>query len=162
MTNLSSLLNIAAQAGTALGRFGILVATRQLRITSQQALTTFEDSLAHEYRDLAARLPTKALLGEPLSQTEQQNAFDEFYHYFDLSNEQVFLRQIGRVSQSTWTYWRDGIKSNLGRPAFACAWDEINNRAPKDFSELRRLIQEDFKQDPKKWNGTKRTNNSLP
>lgn len=67
MINLSSWLNIAAQAGTALGGLSILVATWQLRITSQQALTTFEDSLAHEYRDLAARLPTKALLGEPLS-----------------------------------------------------------------------------------------------
>lgn len=152
MINLSW-LNIVAQAGTVLGGFGILVATWQLRITRQQALTTFEDSLAHEYRDLVARLPTKALLGESLSQTEQQSAFDEFYHYFDLSNEQVFLRQIGRVSPRTWAFWRDGIKSNINRPAFACAWDEISNRAPKDFSELRRLIQEDFKLDPKKWKG---------
>lgn len=152
MTNLSSWLNIAAQVGTAFGGFGILVATWQLRITRQQALTTFEDSLAHEYRDLAARLPTKALLGESLSQTEQQSAFDEFYHYFDLSNEQVFLRQIGRVSPRTWAFWRDGIKSNLRRPAFASAWEEISNRAPEDFSELHRLIREDFNQDPKKWN----------
>ena len=90
-------------------------------------------------------------LGQPLTDTEQQDAFDEFYHYFDLSNEQIFLRQIGRISPNTWTYWRDGIKANVARPAFRTAWETISIQAPKDFSELRRLLQENFEQDPKKW-----------
>lgn len=151
MVAFSFLLNEVAQVATALG---ICVAAGQLIVSGKQALTTFEDSLNHEYRELASRLPTKALLGKPLTDDEQRQSFDEFYRYFDLSNEQVFLRQKGRISRRTWTFWRDGIKSNLRRPAFVSAWAEINTNAPEDFSELRKLVQEDFAKDPKSWGGS--------
>jgi hypothetical protein len=61
------------------------------------------------------------------------------------------LRQIGRISKKTWVFWVDGIKTNLSRPAFAKGWEDIGRRSDKDFSELRRLIVEDFKSDPKQW-----------
>ncbi len=124
---------------------GIIFAACQLLVTKKQAMTTFEDNIAREYRDLANRLPTKALLGKDLSDDEYQKAFDEFYHYFDLSNEQVFLHQRRRISKATWNYWRDGIRSNIRRPAFARAWAEISETSNGDFSELRRLIAVDFK-----------------
>ena len=72
-------------------------------------------------------------------------------HYIDLTNEQIFLRQYNRVSAKTWENWRDGIKSNLARPAFKRAWNEIKLRVPKSFEELRRLEKVDFKDDPLKW-----------
>jgi hypothetical protein len=46
---------------------GVFIAAWQLWRTYRQSITTFEDSLACEYRELAATLPTKALLGERLS-----------------------------------------------------------------------------------------------
>jgi len=49
--------------------------------------------LAAEYRTLAASLPIEALLGGTLSDEEHQDALDEFHHYFDLSNGQIFLRR---------------------------------------------------------------------
>ena len=144
-------LNVIDKIVPILGVTGLGIGAYQLRHTRQQALTTFEDSLAREYRELVNQIPTMALLSEPLPEDEQDKAFDDFYHYFDLSNEQVFLRQINRISPGTWKYWRAGIKSNVHRPAFKCAWEKISSQAPEDFSELRRLMREDFQKDPRKW-----------
>jgi hypothetical protein len=85
-----------------------------------------------------------------LTDEEHERALDEFYHYIDLSNEQVFLRQRKRISAATWLNWRDGIRSNLDRPAFARAWQEIKERSG-NFAELRRLEAEGFQSDPAEW-----------
>ena len=129
----SALANFATAAA-------VIVAAWQLVLTHRQSVTNFEDTFAREYRELAAKLPTKALLGEPLTEEEYVKHFDEMYHYFDLCNEQVFLRNLGRISEKTWNFWKDGIASNLKRPAFERAWAEIAARANNDFSELRTLF----------------------
>ena len=135
-----NLLSALASVATAIAVF---FAAWQLVLSQRKAMTAFEDSLAKEYRDLAAKLPVKALLGEPLTEAEYSRHFDELYHYFDLCNEQVFLMQAGRVSKRTWAFWRDGMASNLARPAFSLAWSEIAARAGEDFSELRKLFPPD-------------------
>ena len=129
----------------------VLLAWWQLRLTKQQSVVTFEDSLAREYREIADRLPIGALLGEQLSDAEYSQAIDTFYRYIDLSNEQVFLRINRRITKNTWQNWADGIKSNLSHPAFRRAWEEIKRRAPDSFAELRRLEQSDFAADPAQW-----------
>ena len=129
----SDIANLATAAA-------VIFAALQIRLSKKQAATSFEDSLAKEYRELAARLPTKALLGEPLSDKEHADSFDEMYHYFDLCNEQVFLAEAGRISRATWKFWRDGITANIRRPAFERAWSEIAARSNRDFSELRAIV----------------------
>ncbi len=109
----------------------------------RQNVTSFEDSFAREYRELAATLPTKALMGKELSEEEHNAHLDEFYHYFDLCNEQEFLHQRGRISRNTWKFWHDGIASNLQRPAFRRAWNEICTQTKSDFSELRAIFPPD-------------------
>jgi hypothetical protein len=116
-----------------------IVAAWQLRHMQQQSTTAFEDALVREYRELASTLPLPALLGEPISDELHAEELDEFYRYFDLCNSQVFLHDRGRISNETWTFWEQGIRSNLKRPAFARAWAEIAARANGDFSELRRV-----------------------
>lgn len=130
-------LSDAANLATAVA---IIFAAWQIWLSKKQAETTFEDSIAKEYRELAAKLPTKALLGESLTDDEYSDSFDEMYHYFDLCNEQVFLNQEKRISDKTWRFWEDGIKSNMSRPAFERAWSEIANRSENDFSELRSVV----------------------
>ena len=130
---------------------GVFFAAFQLWHTRARAITTFEDSLANEYRQITGRLPTEALLGEILTPEVQKTNFHEFYRYFDLTNSQIFLRQSGRISKKTWKFWAEGIQTNLARPAFASNWADISRRAGSDFSELRRLIAEDFKSDPRYW-----------
>lgn len=131
---MTEVLDTITSVGTAVG---VLVGAWQLLQAHQQTVTEFEDSFSREYRELTANLPTKALLGEPLTEQEYSDHFDEFYHYFDLSNEQTFLFLTGRVRARTWKYWKDGIEANLSRPAFRRAWSEIAARAPSDFEELR-------------------------
>jgi hypothetical protein len=145
------LLNLIYALASVATAIGVFLAWRQLRLTKEQAITQFEDSMAKEYRELAAKIPTKALLGEALNAEEYEKTFDEFYHYIDLSNEEVFLRQQGRISQETWSNWLDGIKSNLSRPAFRKAWEEIKSQAKDSFKELRDLEASGFKDDPLKW-----------
>jgi hypothetical protein len=131
----------------------LVFAAWQLWLSHQQALTAFEDAMAKEYRELALKIPTKAFLGKELTEAEYTEAENDFYHYFDLSNSQAFLRQINRVSPQTWKYWSDGIRSNLKRPAFKMAWERIASQANGDFAELRLLIAQNYEIDPKskKW-----------
>jgi len=129
---------------------GVFFAFGQLRVSKNIAQLQFEDGLAKEYRELASRIPTKALLGQALPDNEYDEAFDEFYRYIDLSNEQVSLRQRGRIGSAVWTYWSSGIKTNLALPSFSRAWLDIQNQSTT-FQELRRLVAEEFNVDPKSW-----------
>lgn len=143
-----SLLNVLAELATA---SGVAFTVAQLWLARRQAVTDFEDGLATEYRALAITLPTEALLGGQLDDLDHAKALAQFYHYFDLSNGQIFLRQKNRVSKRTFEFWRDGIQANMARPAFARAWKDISERVPGDFEELRRLIAEEYKVDPNSW-----------
>lgn len=118
---------------------GVGVAAWQLLASKRQAVTSFEDSLTSQYRALIEQIPLQALLGEAISEEDVRSALPHFYRYFDLCNEQAFLFRHRRVSRKTWENWQDGIRSNLGRPAFKRAWAEIAARAPSDFDHLRRL-----------------------
>jgi hypothetical protein len=122
----------------------------QLKLTKNIAQLQFEDGLAKEYRDLAARIPTSAFWGEVLTESEFNESRDEFFRYLDLSNEQIVLRMSGRISKGTWESWGEGIAANLQLPAFSKAWAEVKEKT-NIFSELRILESMDFKSDPAIW-----------
>ena len=121
--------------------FGAWAAVKQLRLLEQQSVTSFEDGLVEAYRAIAKELPLEALLGASMSAQDVAAALPAFYRYFDLCNQQAFLHRQGRIRASTWTLWRDGIVSNLQRPAFAMAWAEVAARALGDFDDLRALCK---------------------
>lgn len=139
------------QAGAIVVAVGTVWLTyRQVKLRKEQATTSFEDELSREYRELARDLPVKVLLGDELDESEFEENFQELYYYIDLSNEQVFLRFEGRVSKETWENWQAGIESNLNRPAFREAWEQIKARS-ESFDELRRLERKNFQTDPADW-----------
>ena len=144
------IFELAASVATTIGVFMVVW---QLWMTKRAEVTQFEDSLAGEYRAITKDLPIEALLGEKLDDIEYAQSLNAFYYYFDLSNEQIFLRQHRRVRKTTWTDWADGIQSNLDRPAFRRAWDEIKQRSDGSFKELRLLEASGFTLDPRsrKW-----------
>jgi hypothetical protein len=141
---------VASAVATSIAAVGVWYARSQLRTSRDIAQLQFEDALTKEYRELVSSIPTEALLGEPLNEAEYQDSFDEFYRYVDLSNEQVSLRQRGRINAEVWNIWREGIEANLSLPAFNRAWSEIKTRS-NSFKELRRLEAERFESDPKEW-----------
>lgn len=132
--------------------FGVIFVLWQLRLTKNIAQLQFEDGLAREYRELASRIPTKAFLGASLSELQYKEAFDEFFRYIDLTNEQISLRERGRISKKVWVYWCSGIQANFHLPSFARAWAEVKART-QSFQELRRLESEGFASDPRAWRG---------
>ncbi|GAB1488642.1 hypothetical protein MASR2M8_10880 [Opitutaceae bacterium] len=153
---LADSFTILSSAATAIG---VVAAAYQIRVSRIQSVTEFEDGFAKEYRELASRLPVRALLGAELSAEEKKEHFDELVRYIDLNNEQIFLRQVGRVRQETWLFWRDGMKSNLEKAAFRWAWNEVEQTQTSEFSEFRRLVASQFKDDPCEW---KRANGAVP
>lgn len=134
---------------------GVIIAIILIWQFHSQSVTTFEDSFAKEYRELSRLFPARVLLGDDITKEEMNNLFDEFFSYFDLSNEQIFLRQIGRIRDETWIFWCDGINSNFRKPAFQRAWEKFENMKTSEFSELRRLLKSNFMEDPKSWGKNK-------
>lgn len=141
---------VVSAIATCIAAAGVWYARRQLKTSREIAQLEFEDALSKEYRELANKIKTKALLGDDLTEAEFQDAFDEIFHYVDLSNEQVNLRQRGRVNEEVWKNWCQGIENNLALPAFARAWTDIKQRSTS-FQDLRRLEGEKFITDPKNW-----------
>lgn len=129
---------------------GVWYARHQLKTSREIAQLQFEDALGKEYRELAGELSKKALMGDILSDTEYEDAFDELYRYVDLTNEQISLRVRGRITTEVWHNWLEGIEANLKLSAFTRAWTEIKARS-SGFEELRRLEREMFQIDPKDW-----------
>ncbi|MFC1839812.1 hypothetical protein ACFL1N_09540 [Thermodesulfobacteriota bacterium] len=146
---MSELIKTLALLATTVGGLGVLFAGWQLWQTKRQAVTSFEDQVAKEYRELIREIPVSALLGKEVSEEKYNEVREYIYNYIDLSNEQVFLRQVGRVTKSTWEYWQDGIKSNLSRPIFNRVWVEVKESVQESFQELRSLEQHNFDCDPK-------------
>ena len=137
------ILEVLAAASSIATTIAVIIAAIQLRQTRKLAMVAFEDSLAREYRDLTKKVPVAARLGEELTEQEYQKCFNHLYRYFDLCNEQAFLHMKKRIGGGTWTFWFDGIKSNLERPAFKRAWKEICARSAGDFQELRGFFPPD-------------------
>lgn len=137
--------------GSVATSIAVVIALWHILVTRSQARTEFEDELDREYREITRHIPVKAFLGEELSEKEFDEALPYLYQYMDLSNNQVFLRQANRVGERTWGFWRDGIKSNLAREPFRTAWKRVKEKGQPSFSELKRLENSGFRDDPKKW-----------
>jgi len=129
----------------------VFVAAWQVRSASRASRTGFEDALAREYRDIARAIPMAAHLNVDLVREELAAALPALFQYFDLSNQQIFLRMNGRVGLITWREWCEGIRFNLSRKTFAAAWEHIKAQDPHTFNELRRLESEHFTSDPFTW-----------
>lgn len=130
---------------------GVFFAAAGLWVTKVQAVTAYEDSISTEYRQLIKNIPIEALLGEHLSEGEAKSSLTAIYNYIDFTNEQIYLRQRGRIRKATWHSWAEGIASNMRRVAFKEAWEMIKAKSPDSFTELRTLEANDFMGDPKAW-----------
>lgn len=125
---------------------GLFFAGYQIILAKRQAVTTFEDGLSNEYRAVIHELPLLAVLGGELTDSEHEVAFESFYRYFELTNEQIFLRHEGRISDHTWEQWQNGIANLLELPAFESARRHfertIRDEARPRFVKLRTFIRE--------------------
>lgn len=131
---------IASGITSVLALVGLLLVWWQLKETKKIAQQQFEDNLAKEYRELINRIPTKVMLGKKLTNNDFYKYFDEFYRYFDLCNEQIMLKQSGRIDASVWADWFEGIQANMQLPEFKKAWKIIEDSNTNQFKGLKELI----------------------
>jgi len=123
--------------------FLVILTWQQISLVRKQATTTFEDSLAAQYRGIMENIPTDIWLGSrlrTLDKERQDQCRDAIYRYIDLSNEQAFLHTKKRVSDEAWSEWIEGIKGNMELPAFKEVWAEVAQKQPDSFTELRLVI----------------------
>ena len=129
---------------SAVAAVSIVFAGAQLVQSKNQARSQFEDDLVAQYRAIVSELPIKALLGDPITSAELDQALPAFYRYFEFCNEQVFLWDKNRIREDTWNEWRAGILGNVHRHAFKDAWrvidDKIEHNGHRDFQEFRTLL----------------------
>ena len=150
--NWNALAAIATAAAVIVGAAGFVATVRQIRMAARQERTRWEDELTREYREIVKALPLPVRLNEPVQDGDIEKDIRTFLNYFDLSNQQVLLRKIGRVSRDTWKEWRAGIKGSLqSGTAFARAWDIIKQRSPDMFAELKELGAMKADADPAGW-----------
>lgn len=140
----ADLLQGASNVGTAIAAactaWGAWAAVRQLRLLEKQSVTAFEEELVREYRAIIKEMPVAALLGGDLKEDAFQASLMSFYRYFDLCNQEAFLKSEGRISNRTWALWEAGIQGNMARPAFNRAWVEVSTQATGDFDELKKIL----------------------
>lgn len=129
-------INSAAAVATATGiAFGVDQVLRSRR----QRMADFEQRFVDEYRSVVRRIPLEMLPGENDYDPSDQCARRAFHDYFELCEDEAFQarQRPRRVSEVAWAEWRDGINSNMSRPAFQAAWLDLGEAAPEQFDELR-------------------------
>lgn len=94
-------------------------------------------------------LPVNVLIGKPINPNEKEHVRELIYNYFDLANEQAYLRAKRRICRHTWTSWNVGICDHYNRPEFKEVYDEIIGHS--SFTYLKRLVDSNFTSDPKSW-----------
>ncbi|WP_135665184.1 hypothetical protein [Halorhabdus rudnickae] len=128
----------------------VFVLAYQLRQRHRQFRTEFEDKLTSDYRDIVYEIPVDSLLQNSHSDG-YEGELKDYYRYIDLTNDQIHMRQNGRVSKSTWENWRAGIETIFGREDFEAAWKEIKERAPDSYNEIRDFEDSEKPDDPYYW-----------
>jgi hypothetical protein len=145
----TDVVGTAANVATAVGIVGV---GWQLWLNRRQMVVDFERTFVDRYERIIRNVSLPLLLGEDFDPREDDEALRAFFDYFELYEEELYYRRVGRVSTSTWHDWWEGIALNLRRQAFRTAWDYLRERVTvppgpsgqvraTQFEQLRHAIQ---------------------
>lgn len=149
--NWQALNSILTACGLIFIGWELKVAQQSAQDTQKIAQAEFEDSIDVQYRQLAKEIPVDILFGLPIPEENYKEIRELIYNYLDLSNEQVYLRKINRVSKERWIGWREGIKEHLQKEGFKQVWEEVKQNIPHTFRYLEMLEKNNFQSGPRKW-----------
>jgi hypothetical protein len=110
----------------------VIVGAASIRASKKQAETAFADAMTKEYRDVASLLPLAAFYvdGQVDLTDDLKRAL---FRYFDLSNEQMRLINIGRVKGPIAEDWRTGIEEFMCHGVVKRCWLELSRALPDDY-----------------------------
>jgi hypothetical protein len=123
--SVTDVVGTAANLATAAGIFGV---GWQLRQNWRQMVLDFERTFVDRYERIIRDVPLSLLLGDDLDPSRDHEALRAFFDYFELCEEEMYYRYVGKISPSTWSDWWEGIAPNLRRPAFRTAWEYLRER----------------------------------
>lgn len=116
-----------------LGAVGIGV--RQIYHVNQQMHREFETQYLLRFWQLMDRRSNAMRAEKGLTKEDELLLLD----YFSLSEDQIALRGLGRVTQDTWNFWRSDIKSFCEKEKIK----EVLNNHPESFPHLNKLQEQD-------------------
>jgi hypothetical protein len=122
----------------------VLVAARQLVFQSRQMHRDFEALYVQRYWALMDRRSRRFALGGGLSRDDRITV----RNYIQLCEDQIDCRRIGRVTDSTWVFWRGAIADQLQQPAYRTELDELSGET---FPRVRELLNNPGQHDPLGW-----------
>jgi hypothetical protein len=113
-------VNTVASIATAIG---VLAAVAGLRASRRQRMRSFEQTYVDRYWTVMASLSLGASKGEVSGITDEDRR--TIISYFRLCEDELQLRTLGWVGNSTWKIWGPGIRLQLRQQPFKAVWDEI-------------------------------------
>lgn len=131
-------ISLALQAITVLA---VAFAAFQLMFHSRQMHRDLEMIYVQRYWDLMdQRTPDFISTEEP-----QADDHTVIYKYLQLCEDELDLRQIARVTDSTWEFWGPSMHSQLTSAAYRKAFEETS---PYRFPQVKRLVASGPAHDP--------------
>jgi hypothetical protein len=118
-------INFISGIATSLGVILILL---QLGQTSKIEKTRFENEMVMRYIRIINLITFEIMYldeSEKYFDEEVKRKLDEFYKYFDLTNQELYLITNDEIRKKTAEEWIKGIKELMGLASFSKAWELI-------------------------------------
>lgn len=131
----------------------VVVAAWQLLFHSRQMHRDFEALYVSRYWTLMDQRSEEFALGAPT--TSDQIVI---LNYLQLCEDEIDCRRIGRVTDSTWKFWRSAIIAQANEAAYAAALGALQRDR---FPQLRGLLSTSPDYDPLKWKAPSRAFHGL-
>lgn len=122
----SDVITASANVATA---FGVIGVGAQLLLNRREMVFAFERTFTARYEATIRGVPLEVLLGGDFDVNEHSDTLRHFFDYFELCEEQMYYRQVGKISNNTWRDWWEGMNLHLRRPGFQAAWKHLDKAA---------------------------------
>jgi hypothetical protein len=122
----------------------IIYSRKQLKIFDKQLKLNFFADYTKRYQEIMLHLSGDIFKDDfnfsHLSQEKRNETLNYMRAYFDLCSEEHFLFIKKHIDEDVWKEWDEGIRASFKRKAFQDAWQQIDMKSYKGFTNY--LIQE--------------------
>ncbi|WP_426516749.1 hypothetical protein ACPPVQ_18785 [Diaminobutyricibacter sp. McL0618] len=126
---------IASSLASVVTALAVVFAVGQLRVARQQSHRDFENLYVRRYWDLLDQFSDQATLDKDLSSWGSDDLTIAL-NYIRLCEDEVDMRRLGRITNSTWAFWGPAISQAMTEPAYVA----LRIAHPAQFASLREFL----------------------
>lgn len=126
---------IASSIASVVTALAVVFAVGQLRVARQQSHREFENLYVQRYWSLLDRFSEAAVLDDDLSAWDRGDKAIAL-NYMRLCEDQLDMRRLGRITNSSWSFWAPAIRQAMSEPAY----HDLRNAYPNQFHSLRDFL----------------------